>query len=149
MPWCHVCRLEYGPGAPACDECGGGLVAHAAPERRGFTIRRGGESLHVVATLPPEDALLASGTLDRHGIPASLRPSDGGSIGDVPVAFDVLVSPRQIADARTLLRRSNRRDDPAHTGTMIMIAVVTGAALFLSAVLFAARWLLSGSPLPR
>lgn len=148
MPWCHNCRLEYPSGAPACDECGGGLVAHAAPERRAMRASSG-EALHVVATLPPEDALLASGTLDRHGIPASLRPSDGGSIGDVPVAFDVLVSPRQIADARTLLKRWGKPDDPAHSQTLMMIAVVTGAALFLSAALFVARWLLSGSPLPR
>ena len=39
--------------------------------------------------------------------------------------------------------------DPAHTHTLIMIAVVTGAALMVSAALFVARWLLSGSPLPR
>lgn len=148
MPWCHTCRLEYGQTATACDECGGTLITAAAPERRTASVSPGG-ALHVVATLPPEDALLASGRLDQHGIPASLRPSDGASIGDAPVTFDVMVSPRQVADARSVLVRSGKPADPAHSQTLVMIAVVTGVALFLSAALFVARWLLSGSPLPR
>jgi len=105
--------------------------------------------MRVVATLPAGDALLASERLEEGGIPASLRPSDGGSLGDATATFDVLVAERRVADARSLLLRPRRPQDPAHSQTLVMIAVVTGVALVLSAAMFVARWLLSGSPLPR
>ncbi|HEX9696839.1 MAG TPA: hypothetical protein VGB64_11080 [Actinomycetota bacterium] len=108
-----------------------------------------GAAMRVVATLPAGDALLASERLEEGGIPASLRPSDGGSLGDATATFDVLVAERRVADARSLLLRPRRPQDPAHSQTLVMIAVVTGVALVLSAAMFVARWLLSGSPLPR
>lgn len=148
MPWCHTCRVEYRAPARDCSECGSPLIEAAAPERRMAAPAPGG-TMRVVATLPPEDALLASGRLDEGGIPASLRPSDGGSIGDASFTFDVLVAERHVADARSLLLRARKPRDPAHAQTLIMIAVVTGVALVLSAAILIARWLLSGTPLPR
>lgn len=148
MPWCHTCRVEYETPLTACQECGSQLVEAAAPERRMAAPAPGG-TMRVVATLPPEEALLASGRLDEGGIPASLRPSDGGSIGDAQFTFDVLVAERHVADARSLLLRSRKPRDNAHSQTLMMIAVVTGIAMVLSAAIFVARWLLSGSPLPR
>lgn len=148
MPWCHTCRVEYESSITSCQECGSPLVQAAPPERR-MAAPAPGATMRVVATLPPEDALLASGRLDEGGIPASLRPSDGGSIGDAPMTFDVLVAERHVADARSLLLRPRKPRDNAHSQTLIMIAVVTGIALVLSAAIFVARWLLSGTPLPR
>ncbi|HVL91664.1 MAG TPA: hypothetical protein VM841_15695, partial [Actinomycetota bacterium] len=91
MPWCHTCRVEYHAPETACSECGSPLIEATPPERR-MAGPTPGTTMRVVATLPAEDALLASGRLDEGGIPASLRPSDGGSIGDATFTFDVLVA---------------------------------------------------------
>ncbi len=143
MPWCHVCRIEYQRDLDACPECGGVLLDAPAPERRLY-VRESG--LVVVAVLPPEQALVASERLDRDGIPSALRDvgGDGGRVD--PAAVRVLVAPAQVVDARRVLRgRRPRR--PISLVTFLLIA--TAIAVFLSGAMVVARWLITGSPIPR
>ena len=122
--------------------------------------------MHVVATLPPEEALVASGRLDAEGIPASLRRAgapyaDGFATRPELVPFHVMVAPEHADNAKSLLSRPRKRDiarlrverahgrDPARTNTLFAILLITAIALGLSALMLAARWFFSGSPFPR
>jgi hypothetical protein len=143
VPWCHTCRIEYEHALERCRECGGDLSDAPAPERRLVA----GPDLVVVATLPPEQALLAAGRLDAGGIPSSLRDvgSDGAMLD--PDAVHVLVPHTHRARARALLRSRRRRG--RERPLLLYLWVVTLVALAMSAAIVGVRWLLTGSPLPR
>lgn len=144
MPWCHTCRLEYSPGLTSCRECGGPLVEAPTPERRVAAVA--GSDLVVVATLPPEQALLAAGRLDEGGIPSALREARSDEPPLVASAVHVLVAHTHRARARALLRSRRRRTTRP---IFVYLWVVTILALAMSAAIVAVRWLLTGSPLPR
>ncbi|GAC1414583.1 MAG: hypothetical protein NVSMB57_10150 [Actinomycetota bacterium] len=125
-----------------------------------------GSGLHVVATLPPEEALVASGRLDAGGIPASLRRAGSPHADDFSdrpelVPFHVMVAPEHAENAKSLLDRPRGRDvmhyrvvrahgrDPARIKTLFAMLLITAIALGLSALMLAARWFFSGTPFPR
>lgn len=143
MPWCHTCRVEYAFELDACPECGGRLTDAPAPERRA-AVAMGGSQLVVLATLPPEQALVASGRLDADGIENALRDVGAGLTG--PLAVEVLVPPWQVPEARAVLR-GRRRGRRSTLGLYLFI--VAAACVFLSGALLAVRWLTTGSPLGR
>ena len=153
MPWCHNCRVEYLFELDACPECDGRLTDAPAPERRMSAI--GDQSLVVLTTLPPEQALLAAGRLDADGIPNALRDA-GTGVEMMEGAVDVLVHGPYLAMARDVLRppkrhrvqkkRSAKRRRPMFA---MYILIATATALLLSSALFLARWFLTGSPVPR
>lgn len=155
--WCYVCYLES-PNGSACSECGGPLTDRRPPERR--PSPSSDDTQVIVATLPGEEALVASGRLDAYGVPAQLRRV-GEPGPDAP--FHVMVATNQLEAARALLRRDGSggvrrrrdrrprrsRDDEAHTKALFTALLITAIALGLSGMMLAARWFLSGSPFPR
>ena len=145
MPWCHTCRIEDPVDLDSCPECERPLVDAPAPERRLYAGASSG--LVTVAILPPEQAFVAAERLDRDGIPSAMRDpvgSDGGSMDQSLV--HVLVPPPQLADARRVLRGLRRRRASSLMGYMML---VTAIAVFLSGTILIARWLMTGSPIPR
>jgi hypothetical protein len=145
MPWCHTCRVEYPVDLDACPECEGTLTDVPAPERRLGVHATAG--LVVVAALPAEQAFIASGRLDAGGIPSALREvgSDGASAD--PELVNVLVPAARRAEARRLLLRPRRHRRNVNIFGWIFLA--TAIAVFLSAAMFVARWMMSGTPLSR
>lgn len=142
MPWCHTCRVEYRISLDRCPECAGPLTDLPAPERR-LPSEVADAGLVVVAMLPPEEALVASGRLEAGGIPAALR--DVGNADDVsPVAVEVLVLPSMASDAHAVLSGRRRRRTPWLT----YLFLVTAIAVFLSGAVAIARWVLTGRPYP-
>jgi hypothetical protein len=115
----------------------------------------GDTGLVVLTTLPPEQALVAAGRLDANDIPNALRDA-GAGVETMEGAVDVLVHGPHLAMARDVLRprRRNRlirrhvekRSRPMFA-MYVLLAMTT--ALFLSALLFVGRWLMTGSPMPR
>lgn len=142
MPWCHTCRVEYRVELDLCPECGGTLTDQPAPERR-LPSQIADAGLVVVAMLPPEEALVASGRLEAGGIPAALR--DVGNIDDVsPVAVEVLVAPSMASDAHAVLGGRRRRRTP----WVMYLLLTTAIAVFLSGVVVVTRWIVTGRPYP-
>jgi hypothetical protein len=142
MPWCHTCRIEYAFELDGCPECGGRLRDAPAPERR-----VGSEAgLVVVTTLPPEQALLASGRLDAGGITNALRDVTTVRGEGTPIAVEILVSPFSLPEARDVL--GGRRRRPRRMALATYLFIVAAACVFLSGALLAYRWLTTGSPLP-
>lgn len=143
MPWCHTCRVEYHIEVDVCPECMGPVTDRPAPERR-LPAEVSEAGLVVVAMLPPEEALLASGRLEAGGIPSALR--DVGAAEDSsPVAVEVLVAPSLASHAAAVLDgRRVRRGASLFT----YLFLVTAIAVFLSGVVVVVRWLLTGSPFP-
>ena len=151
MPWCHTCSIEYPVDLDACPECDRPLVDAPAPERRMYAGSSSG--LVTVAILPPEQAFVASERLDRDGIPSAMREFGGDGATMDPTAVHILVPPTQLAEARRVLRgrhpglrRGHRR---GAISLMTYLMLVTAIAVFLSGVMLVARWLLTGSPIPR
>ena len=145
MPWCHTCRVEYPTGLDACPECGDSLIDLPAPEWRLGSHAAAG--LVVVASLPAEQAFVASGRLDAGGIPSALREAGGDGAAADPAVVNVLVPAARLAEARRLLLRPRRHRRNVSVFGWIFLA--TAIAVFLSAALFIARWMTSGSPLTR
>jgi hypothetical protein len=145
MPWCHTCRVEYPVSLDACPECDGILTDVPAPERRLGV--HGSAGLVVVAALPAEQAFIASGRLDAGGIPSALREAGGDGASTDPELVNVLVPTARRAEARRILLRPGRHRRNVNIFGWIFLA--TAIAVFLSAALFVARWMLNGSPLPR
>ena len=145
MPWCHTCRIEYPLDLDSCPECDRPLVDAPAPERRMYAGV--GSGLVTVAILPAEQAFVASERLDQGGIPSALRESGGGGDGAAldPTTVHVLVPPARLAEARRVLRGHRRRT----MSVMSFLLLCTAIAVFLSGVTVIARWLLTGSPIPR
>lgn len=142
MPWCHTCRVEYLFELDDCPECEGRLTDAPAPERRASAIVD--HSLVLLVRLPAEQALVAAGRLDAGGIPNALR--DAGVMDTMDTSVDVLVHGPHLAMARDVLRgRTQRR----RSTFMLYLLIATGISLFLSAGIFVARWMLTGTPVPR
>lgn len=147
MAWCHRCRVESPDGTDGCPECGGALVAPPPPERR-LNASLAEAEMVVLDTLPPEEALLASGRLDAGGIPSALRDvTAAGSIE--PLAVQLLVPPTLVARARAVLAGRLRRRPRGGAGLGTFLFVVATACVLLSGVIVAVRWILTGTPLPR
>lgn len=141
MPWCHTCRVEYGRSVASCPECSGGLTDRPAPERR-LSAGVGTATLVVLATLPPEQALVASEVLDRGGVPNALRDAGNGEEFD-PTAVQVLVAPSLVSRAHAVLRGRRGRST---LGTYLF--VVAASCVFLSGIVTIVRWFVTGNPLP-
>lgn len=148
MPWCHTCRIQYHVELDECPECAGPLTDAPAPERRLARLPSADSGWVVAATLAPEQALFAAGRLDERGIPSQLR--DVGDRPDEahPKAVQLLVCPGDLGHAIDVLRgRAARRSRAIPFGSFLFI--VTAAAIFLSGAIIIARWVLTGSPIPR
>jgi hypothetical protein len=113
----------------------------------------GDQSLVVLATLPPEQALLAAGRLDAESIPNALRDA-GAGVEMMEGAVDVLVHGPHLAIARDVLRPPRRRRRGARRAHKrrpmfaMYVLLATAIALALSSAMFLVRWLLTGNPVP-
>jgi hypothetical protein len=141
--------VEYPFELDACPECDGSLTDAPAPERRASLIEEPGYV--VLTTLPGDQALVAAGRLDADGIPNALRDATTG-VETLDGSVDVLVLGPHVSIARDVLRgrrKSARRSAHRRPMFLMYVLLALSTALLLSASLFVARWLLTGSPVPR